>query len=377
MSSAPTATATVTKSATAFAAAAALASSAAAVAAATAKRPLPPRSPIAARTPSSRSALPPTPTSSAHSSTLAAILRVLMGGIFSRLMGLVLPWLPVAVVGQLAPGRAAAAASSVPLRSPRMGPPSRVPSAGSSARSSPPGSPGSPGSGTPKNGLRARRTGSGAASKTPTPGTVARALGGGVGRTTSSSPSVTASLGRVPRHPALRKKTLVLDLDETLIHSTSRGLRRCDHLIEVTIDHHKCLYYVYKRPHVDFFLRKVAEWYKVVIYTASLQEYADPVIDFLDGHRGLIAKRYFRQSCIQHGGTYLKDLAVVEPDLSQVCLLDNSPISYAINQANGIPIEGWVSDQQDEALLELLPFLDALRFAEDVRSVLGLRLYSP
>ncbi|KAI9223137.1 NLI interacting factor-like phosphatase-domain-containing protein [Blastocladiella britannica] len=196
-------------------------------------------------------------------------------------------------------------------------------------------------------------------------------------------PSTSGSIARNPtarsHHPALRRKTLVLDLDETLIHSTSRGLptRRSDHLIEVSIDGHKCMYYVYKRPHVDFFLRKVAEWYKVVIFTASLQEYADPVIDWLEGGKRLVRGRYFRQSCIQHGTTYLKDLRVIDADLSQVCLLDNSPISFAINQANGIPIEGWVSDSNDEALLELLPFLDALRFAEDVRSVLGLRLYTP
>ena len=54
-----------------------------------------------------------------------------------------------------------------------------------------------------------------------------------------------------------QKKTLVLDLDETLVHSTSKGSRHHDHLIEVLIDKHVCLYYVYKRPHVDAFLKKV------------------------------------------------------------------------------------------------------------------------
>lgn len=59
-----------------------------------------------------------------------------------------------------------------------------------------------------------------------------------------------------------RSKTLVLDLDETLIHSTSRGngvpgASGRAHVIEVVVDKHACLYYVYKRPHVDYFLRKV------------------------------------------------------------------------------------------------------------------------
>lgn len=92
----------------------------------------------------------------------------------------------------------------------------------------------------------------------------------------------------------------------------------------------------------------------------------------------------------------MKDLTVVEPDLSRVCLVDNSPASYAINQgafagasdavarmpatdenspvaANGIPIEGWINDPTDECLLDLLPMLDSLRFTNDVRRVLGLR----
>lgn len=45
----------------------------------------------------------------------------------------------------------------------------------------------------------------------------------------------------------------------------------------------------------------------------------------------------------------------------------------SIPTANGIPIEGWTDDPSDEALLDLLPVLDSLRFTSDVRRVLGLR----
>ncbi|CAG8643131.1 3210_t:CDS:2 [Rhizophagus irregularis] len=173
----------------------------------------------------------------------------------------------------------------------------------------------------------------------------------------------------------MKTKTLILDLDETLIHSTSRGSRADAHMIEVMVDNHACLYYVYKRPHVDHFLKKVSEWYKVVIFTASMPEYADPVIDWLDPNKNLICNRFFRQSCTNRNGAYIKDLTIVEPDLSKVCLVDNSPISYAMQQENGIAIEGWINDPNDEALLDLLPFLDALRFTEDVRSILSLATY--
>ncbi|KAG0237502.1 Nuclear envelope morphology protein 1 [Actinomortierella wolfii] len=179
--------------------------------------------------------------------------------------------------------------------------------------------------------------------------------------------------GTTRTHQGPKKKTLVLDLDETLIHSTSRGSRSQGFMVEVLVDHHACLYYVYKRPHVDYFLKKVSEWYKLVIFTASMAEYADPVIDWLDQNRTLFARRYFRQACQFRNGSYLKDLTIIEPDLSSVCLLDNSPIAYSLNKENGIPIDSWFNDPKDEALLDLLPFLDALRFTDDVRSILSLR----
>lgn len=190
----------------------------------------------------------------------------------------------------------------------------------------------------------------------------------------NTTDSESKQICRVKRSPSLavrrkrkEKKVLVLDLDETLIHSTSRGSRNHDYMIEVLLDKHICLYYVYKRPYVDSFLKKVSEWYKVVVFTASLKEYADPVIDYLDPEKKIFSKRYFRESCQFRNGIYMKDLQIIEKDLSKICLVDNSSFSYEINKENGIPIETWINDPKDRELLNLLPFLDALRFVEDVR----------
>ncbi|KAI5477472.1 NLI interacting factor-like phosphatase [Pseudohyphozyma bogoriensis] len=229
--------------------------------------------------------------------------------------------------------------------------------------------------------------------------------------TPTSTPTNDTPAPAVPKppRPMLTPKTLVLDLDETLIHSTSRPYPRRGkggkagqlkvRLVEVVLDGRSTVYTVYKRPWVDFFLRKVSAWYTVIIFTASLPEYADPVIDWLDGGDGgggMVGGRLFRSvsrssaagfllgvvelvrkwagwDCRHSNGSYVKDLSVVDADLSRVCLVDNSPASYAINQANGIPIEGWINDPDDECLLDLLPMLDSLRFTSDVRRVLGLR----
>ena len=80
-----------------------------------------------------------------------------------------------------------------------------------------------------------------------------------------------------------------------------------------------------------------------------MQEYADPVIDWLDAGRGILARRFFRevrcptwhclliqslpQSCtLLPNGSYTKDLSIIEQDLSRVCLVDNSPVSYRVNE---------------------------------------------
>ena len=157
------------------------------------------------------------------------------------------------------------------------------------------------------------------------------------------------------RSSRLPQKTLVLDLDETLIHSLAKGGRMSSgHMVEVRLStpvtasapgeppttigpQHPILYYVHKRPHCDEFLRKVCKWYKLVIFTASVQEYADPVIDWLEQERKYFQARYYRQHCTQRNGAFIKDLSSIEPDLSKVMILDNSPMSYIFHEGK-LPI---------------------------------------
>ncbi|KAL1623671.1 Nuclear envelope morphology protein 1 [Neofusicoccum ribis] len=141
------------------------------------------------------------------------------------------------------------------------------------------------------------------------------------------------------------EKTLILDLDETLIHSMAKGGRyTTGHMVEVKLNQMvgtgnqaigpqvPILYYVHKRPHCDDFLRKVSKWYNLIIFTASVQEYADPVIDWLELERKYFAGRYYRQHCTFRNGAYIKDLSQVEPDLSKVMIVDNSPMSYIFHE---------------------------------------------
>ncbi|KUI72861.1 Nuclear envelope morphology protein 1 [Cytospora mali] len=184
------------------------------------------------------------------------------------------------------------------------------------------------------------------------------------------------------------QKTLILDLDETLIHSMSKGGRMSTgHMVEVKLNttyvgvggqasigpQHPILYYVHKRPHCDDFLRRVCKWFNLVVFTASVQEYADPVIDWLESERKFFSARYYRQHCTFRHGAFIKDISSVEPDLSKVMILDNSPLSYMFHQDNAIPIQGWINDPTDNDLQHLIPFLEGLQYVSDVRALLALR----
>ncbi|KAM3444167.1 hypothetical protein MY4824_000056 [Beauveria thailandica] len=186
-----------------------------------------------------------------------------------------------------------------------------------------------------------------------------------------------------------QQKTLILDLDETLIHSMSKGGRlNSGHMVEVRLNtaslglgaggnagmaQHPILYWVNKRPYCDEFLRRVCKWYNLVVFTASVQEYADPVIDWLESERKYFSARYYRQHCTYRQGAYIKDLSSVEPDLSKVMILDNSPLSYLFHEDNAIPIQGWINDPTDNDLMHLVPMLEGLQYVHDVRALLALR----
>eukprot|EP00456_Euglypha_rotunda_P038572 TRINITY_DN2964_c0_g1_i2.p1 TRINITY_DN2964_c0_g1~~TRINITY_DN2964_c0_g1_i2.p1 ORF type:complete len:240 (-),score=32.03 TRINITY_DN2964_c0_g1_i2:16-735(-) len=113
------------------------------------------------------------------------------------------------------------------------------------------------------------------------------------------------------------QKTLVLDLDETLVHSSFRPVPSPDFVISIDLDGVTHRVYVQKRPGVDEFLEQVATKFEVIVFTASLGAYANPVMDILDP-KGYIKVRLFRESCVQHYGNYVKDLSLLGRRLEEI-----------------------------------------------------------
>ncbi|XP_062206430.1 uncharacterized protein LOC133908423 [Phragmites australis] len=175
----------------------------------------------------------------------------------------------------------------------------------------------------------------------------------------------------VSKEQGTRKVTLVLDLDETLVHSTMEHCDDADFTFPVFFNMKEHVVYVKKRPHVHMFLEKMAEMFEVVIFTASQSVYADQLLDMLDPEKKLFTKRYFRESCVFTESSYTKDLNVVGVDLAKVAIIDNTPQVFQLQVNNGIPIESWYNDPSDEALPQLIPFLETLAVADDVRPIIA------
>lgn len=172
-----------------------------------------------------------------------------------------------------------------------------------------------------------------------------------------------------------KKKCLVLDLDETLVHSSFKYLRTADFVIPVEIDNQVHHVYVIKRPGVDEFLLKVGQWFEVVVFTASVLKYGDPLLDKLDVNRS-VHHRLFRDSCYNYQGNFIKNLSQLGRPLSDSIIIDNSPASYIFHPQHSIPISSWFSDTHDNELLDLLPFLEDLskQNVDDVGLVLDITL---
>ncbi|OJA16808.1 hypothetical protein AZE42_04767 [Rhizopogon vesiculosus] len=166
------------------------------------------------------------------------------------------------------------------------------------------------------------------------------------------------------------RKCLVLDLDETLVHSNFRAIPDPDFIVPVEIENRWHNMYVQKRPGVDEFLRQMGEMYEVVVYTASLSAYADPVMDHLDIYKA-VSYRLFRESCYRFRGNYVKDLSQLGRPMADTIIIDNSPASYIFHPTNAVPISSWFNDPHDSELTDLCPFLIDLADAKDVRDVLS------
>ncbi|CAM9100605.1 unnamed protein product [Phaeothamnion confervicola] len=183
-----------------------------------------------------------------------------------------------------------------------------------------------------------------------------------------------------------RRLTVVLDMDECMLHSKFHGPNAGEYRQDearpediadlnsfwVTLDDGDVAQ-VNKRPGLDAFLEALARDHDTVVFTAAMPDYAGPVLDRIDPTGKLLRKRLYRDSCRQVKGAFLKDLGAFAPngDLSRVVLVDNNPLSFICQPSNGILVTSFYDEAHDTALSSVLQLIRHLESVPDVRPVLG------
>lgn len=134
------------------------------------------------------------------------------------------------------------------------------------------------------------------------------------------------------------RKTLFLDLDETLVHCLDNTECEPDLKLKVMIEGEAVDVDITIRPYALTFLKKVSKKWEVVVFTASHKSYADAILDEIDPEGELVHHRLYREHCLHIEELYVKDLSRVNRKLDRVVLVDNAASSFCLQLGNGIPI---------------------------------------
>jgi len=163
----------------------------------------------------------------------------------------------------------------------------------------------------------------------------------------------------LPQTP--HKITICLDLDETLIHSDfSCKFQSHDFVYEGTVGGKHCSLGINFRPGIESFLDYLSRNFEVVLFTSSIKEYADKVLQIIDPRNAFFSYRLYRESCFNVvPGLKSKDLRIISNrNIDDIFLIDNSMINFYCQPENGYLISSFYNDKSDCELKNLQLFLE-------------------
>jgi len=140
--------------------------------------------------------------------------------------------------------------------------------------------------------------------------------------------------------------TLVVDLDDTLVRATWDRRYGWRHA---------------KRPGAEAFLREMAKYYEIVIFTSNIAGVADPVVYALD-KEGCAMHRLYRDATRFVRGTHCKDISRLNRDVRKIVVLDDDPRAVQLQPENAILVTPFLDarDKTDTELEDITPFLIAI-----------------
>ena len=174
------------------------------------------------------------------------------------------------------------------------------------------------------------------------------------------------------------KKTLIFDLDETLIHcigeiKENNTKQKYQESVDITLPTKKTIKVgINIRPFLYESLDILKEHYNLILYTASHQSYTDGVLKLIDPEKKYFKYRLFRYNCTQikinNSTYYIKNLDILKNfNLKDLIIIDNSVLSFAYHLDNGVPILPYYEGNEDNELKILTYYLIFIYHDNDLR----------
>ena len=142
--------------------------------------------------------------------------------------------------------------------------------------------------------------------------------------------------------------TLVLDLDETLIHTVFDFTTYADFTVSLPITRETAAFqtdfdknyitaYVSIRPGAKHFLELLKQYYEIVIWTASPKDYADPILEAM-GIKDTVTRVLTKEDCRRTQDNMYKDLDDLNRDVKRVVIVDDNELCYVKHPERGIKV---------------------------------------
>ena len=146
-----------------------------------------------------------------------------------------------------------------------------------------------------------------------------------------------------PSIPYIKKKSrkkfsLILDLDETIVHSKRFNNNG---------------FYFFIRPGAIEFLKEISAYYEIIIFTSSYKSYADYILNKLDINKDIISYRLYKSHASFEKGRSIKKLSMIGRDLKKIIFVDNLKNNAKYNKKNLYLIPSWIGDMKDNEIYKL------------------------
>ena len=154
-----------------------------------------------------------------------------------------------------------------------------------------------------------------------------------------------------------KKYTLVLDLEETLVHINQSG---------------ECIL----RPGLYQFLKDIKPYYELVSFSNESKYSSEPIIDIIEEKKKFFDYNLYREHLTFIGKEFIKDLSKLGRDIKKVIIVDNISNNFKLSPENGIQILPFFGDNNNDNILEELKKILILFYKDKLEDLrVGIRKY--